>query len=181
MRKKILIFFFLILFLIAYPEDKMISDKPVEDKEVSLRQLRFLYSSGISLGIFSYLNFGIGKIVDNEKYTKEKLLVFHGGSMTKYFLKEVYTIGIYRQTKYFKNRERKGFYFKTDLGIDYFYAHSWSDPFSGLDKGPKNYILPNVVFGGGYSFIIGENTYIRISIDAGIKAVISNLNLSVTF
>jgi len=42
-------------------------------------------------------------------------------------------------------------------------------------------LFPNVTLGGGYSFTIGKDSFFRISLDLGIKVLISNLNLSIIF
>ncbi|MEA2096947.1 MAG: hypothetical protein U9P73_09685 [Candidatus Cloacimonadota bacterium] len=131
-----------------------------------------IYTSILSPGLFTTLGLGIGSVSPSEKV--EKLVIIHAG-LAPMFLGG----GIYSQTRYFKDSTRTGMFYTFDIGVDVILG-AGADP-GGGSAGFITIPFPNIAGGIGYSTKIGENSYLRISIDAGIKAVISNINLSVTF
>lgn len=124
-----------------------------------------VYTSILSPGLFSTLGLGLGSVSENQRI--EKMIIIHAG-LSPFFLGG----GVYLQNRYFKDSTRTGMYYTFDIGIDLIAA---------IGGRGSRLTLPNIAGGVGYSKKIGDNSYFRISIDAGIKAVISNLNLSVTF
>ena len=133
---------------------------------------QMVYTSILSPGLFTTLGVGIGSISPNEKV--EKLVIIHAG-LAPMFLGG----GIYSQTRYFKDSSRTGMFYTFDIGVDVILG-AGADP-GGGSAGFMTIPFPNIAGGIGYSKKIGDNTYFRVSLDVGIKAVISNLNLSVTF
>lgn len=131
-----------------------------------------IYTSILSPGLFATLGLGIGSVSPNEKV--EKLVIIHAG-IAPMFLGG----GIYSQTRFFKDSTRTGMFYIFDIGVDVILG-AGADP-GGGSAGFVMIPFPNIAGGIGYSKKIGENSYFRISIDVGIKAIISNLNLSVTF
>ena len=85
----------------------------------------------------------------------------------------VNTAGISLLTNSFKSSDRKGFFFRTNIGVDYVVAIAI---FGGENE---EYLFPNLSIGGGYSFKIGKSSFFRISLDVGLKWLVSNLNLSI--
>lgn len=124
-----------------------------------------VYTSILSPGFFTTLGFGLGPVSHNQRI--EKMIIVHAG-LSPFFLGG----GMYFQNRYFKDSTRTGMFYTFDIGIDHIVT---------IGGRVARLTLPNIAGGVGYSTKIGENSYFRISIDAGIKAVISNLNLSVTF
>ena len=82
-------------------------------------------------------------------------------------------------TNYFKNSEKKGFFYSTNAGIDYIVIVSPN--IGGNNVGRHEYILPNLSIGYGYSWKTGKDSSFRISLDVGLKFVISNLNFTYVF
>jgi len=85
--------------------------------------------------------------------------------------------GIGILTNVFNNSERKGFYYFAEGGIDYVYK--FSDIVSSYAR--HKIFFPNIAFGAGYSFKIGKISFLRISLDIGIKYLLTNLNISYVF
>ncbi|NQT65600.1 MAG: hypothetical protein HQ554_05435 [FCB group bacterium] len=70
-------------------------------------------------------------------------------------------------------------FYTFDIGVDVILGAGASP--GGGSAGFMTIPFPNIAGGIGYSKKIGDNSYFRVSLDVGIKAIISNLNLSVTF
>ena len=87
--------------------------------------------------------------------------------------------GISLLTNAFKSSDRKGFYFTGNLGVDYLVFFSGTFSPGGSTGMKEEYLFPNLSIGGGYSFKIGKNSFFRISLDVGLKWLVSNLNLSI--
>ncbi len=181
MKKKLCTLLAILSIFIVYSDNVQIENKKLIIKEIIEKKTK-VYSSSLSIGVFSGLNLGYGKIVSNKKFTKERIWIIHAAKiLPKYLMEHYFLAGIYYQTNYFKNPERVGFFFKTDIGVDCFYTESSSNWFSGVEEGSKIWIFPNIAFGIGNSFQINKNNSFRISIDVGIKVLICNLNLTFLF
>lgn len=161
MKRIILIVIYLVMISFAFSEEL----------EIAVKKQK-VYTSSLSPGLFTTLGFGIGSVSPNEKI--EKLVIIHAG-LAPMFLGG----GIYSQTRYFKDSTRTGMFYTFDLGIDVILG-AGADP-GGGSAGFIAIPFPNIAGGIGYSEKIGDNSYFRFSLDVGIKALISNLNLSVTF
>lgn len=126
----------------------------------------------LSPGYYSTLGYGFGSVSNDGR--KENLTVLHTG-LAPIFL----GAGIYFQKRYFKDHTRTGLFYTFDLGADLIFG-GVGDP-GGGSADFHTLPVPIIAGGIGYSKKIGKSSFFRISIDLGIKAVISNLNLSVTF
>jgi len=183
MKKKICLLLAILSISIVY-SDNNIENKKLQIKEINDKGTK-VYSSSLSIGVFTGLDLGYGKIANSEKYTKEKIWIIHAaGILPKYLSDRLFIIGLYHQTNYFKDPARKGFFLKTEFGIDYLRMPPLDFSPGGSIPGKKDlkFICPNLSVGGGYSFLLGiEKSFIRISIDVGIKVLICNLNLTFLF
>ncbi|MEA3475883.1 MAG: hypothetical protein U9R23_05540 [Candidatus Cloacimonadota bacterium] len=94
------------------------------------------------------------------------------------FISMIYTCGVYFQKSIFISKSRKGLFGLLIYGIDY--AIVEPSPFEKKTKYKKS-ICPNLAAGGGYSLIISDDLYLRISLDFGIKCLFTNFNISITF
>lgn len=133
---------------------------------------QMVYTSILSPGPFTTLGFGLGPVSNDQRI--EKLIIIHAG-LAPMFLGG----GIYSQTRYFKDSTRTGMFYTFDIGVDLILGPA-ADP-GGGSAGFITFPFPNIAGGIGYSNKIGDNSYFRISLDIGLKAIISNVNLSVTF
>jgi len=89
------------------------------------------------------------------------------------------TIGFVYKYNYFFSGTRKGYFTQLIIGLDYVkfngfgfspggsVPESKSDAFSGM--------IPNLSSGFGYSFQVGENSFLRMNLDIGIKWLGSNI------
>lgn len=161
MKKIILVVFFTLFVSLAFSDEVKSETKP-----------QMVFTNILSPGLFSTLGFGTGKVSSDLK--KENLVIFHAGIAPMFF-----GCGIYSQTRFFKNTSRTGLFYTIDLGVDMILGVA-ADP-GGGGAAIIAIPFPNIAAGIGYSEKIGKRSYFRISLDVGLKAVISNLNLSITF
>jgi hypothetical protein len=96
-----------------------------------------------------------------------------------YYLHGFYSIGLktYGATvtyNYFWSETRKGYFTQLTAGIDYVY-------FNGLVPYSDDAIdgfTTNLSGGFGYSFQLGEESYLRLAMDIGMKWFLSNIYIS---
>jgi len=140
-------------------------EKPLAKKGLFYASLSPAVLPGISLG-YGWINYD-----KNTNSCNEIIPNLHINSIGL-----ATAVGISLLTNAFKNSNRKGFFFRTNIGVDYVVL-AGGDPGGGVVS--KEFAFPNFSLGGGYSIKIGRNSFFRISLDVGLKVLISNLNLSI--
>ena len=121
-----------------------------------------LFYASLSPAVLPGISVGYGWIESNSSsYIKENIIVLHINTIGF-----VHTAGILISINNFKNLYRKGFFTTVNLGCDYVAT------LGGV------FLFPNLTAGGGYSFKISKNSFLHISLDFGIKLLISNIKLS---
>ena len=80
-------------------------------------------------------------------------------------------------TEHFGNAHTKGFFYRTNVGAEYAEMQA---PFDD-DPEPEKKWIPNVTMGLGYSFIIFNNSYLRLSAEIGYTMLIARLNCEFLF
>ena len=147
MKKCINIILAIMFFATIYSYNNRIENNRLRIKESNEQKIKVYYSS-LSIGVFSGLNLGYGKVAKNNN-TKEHIWIIHAaGLLPNYLSDHLFVIGLYYQTNYFKNPDRKGFFLKTDIGIDYFKMPQPPFDPGGSNSGKKDFemIFPNVTF-----------------------------------
>ena len=140
------------------------------EQKAEINQQR-VYTTMLSPGWLTTIGLGTGKIDPDGK--TEKLTVLHGGVGPL-----IAGGGLYFHNSYFKDSTRTGIFYTFNCGADIIFT-CVGDPGGGI--GCSTYFLPIIAGGIGYSTQIGNNSCFRVSLDLGIKAILSNLNLSITF
>lgn len=169
MRKIIFMITLLIIFTSLFGEN--FARRETNDFSDDLEQGKKRQMAYLSPGLFTTLGFGIAELSVDKTF--ERSLILRAGIGPFLF-----GGGIYLQHRFYKDLTRTGMFYTLDLGADVVGLFG-PDPGGGV--GFTRLIIPNIAGGIGYSKEIGENKYFRISLDAGLKTVISNLNLSITF
>lgn len=92
-------------------------------------------------------------------------------------------LGLHIKTNYFKNTARQGWFWMTDFGVDYFSMPPFNfDPGGGsFNSDQHNMVLPIISGGGGFSWRVGNDQFLRLSLDIGIKLLPLDLNLAYVF
>ncbi|MFO7896321.1 MAG: hypothetical protein R6U84_05250 [Candidatus Cloacimonadales bacterium] len=146
-------------------------DNSFPDEQETLKKRTMAYSAIFSPGLFTTLGFGMAELSADKTFERKFILRAGVGPL-------LLGGGVYLQHVFFKDSTRTGMFYTFDLGADVIYAIL---PDSGGGTGGVDFIIPNIAGGIGYSKKIGKNSYFRISLDLGLKAVFSNLNVSVTY
>jgi len=161
----------LIFFSLWAGNNFVLESNSFSDQLDPVKKYPMAYSVIFSPGLFTTLGFGIAEHSVAE--TVERSVIVRAGIGPF-----IYGGGIYLQHRFYQDPTRTGMFYTFDLGADVVGLFG-PDPGGGV--GFTSLIVPNIAGGIGYSKEIGENKYFRISLDAGLKTVISNLNLSITF
>jgi len=117
------------------------------------------------------IQIGAGSVKYDSTSVTEKIFLLHSNIFRGV------TIGISGKFNKFKSLDRTGVFTTFNMGIDYLITPVGS---SG-DWDTEGRVLPNISCGVGYSFDMGNHSFLRVSLDIGIKYVISNLTVSVIF
>ncbi|MEA2104459.1 MAG: hypothetical protein U9P79_07455 [Candidatus Cloacimonadota bacterium] len=119
------------------------------------------------------IQLGWGQIKYDSTYVRENMVTLHLNTIGF-----VTTMGSSWNVNRFRSLDRAGLYNCFNLGLDYVIMIG-PEPGGGGDI--KHYVFPNISYGLGYSFKIGTNSFFRISLDFGLKLIISNLKISFIF
>lgn len=80
-------------------------------------------------------------------------------------------------TEHFGNTKAKGFFFRANVGAEY---GEMQNPFDD-DIEPENKWFPNVTVGLGYSIIIFNSSYLRLSAEIGYTMLLGRINCEFLF
>ncbi len=129
------------------------------------------FMPGIALG------YGYTSQEENSSINKETIFYLHANSILL-----VSSGGIGLLTNIFKNPERKGFFYSINSGLDIIIKNTAFSPGGSTGESSlQTFVFPNLSLGGGYSYKISKTSYFRVSLDFGIKFLLTNLNLSLVF
>jgi hypothetical protein len=92
---------------------------------------------------------------------------------------KIYIWGIKYRSSYFYKPDYSGFNWFFNVGFNSLLIDLPLDPGgSSGSHDPRWYIFPDLAIGCGYSWKLKNNHFFRISLDAGVKLIISNLYFS---
>jgi len=186
MRKSICIFI-LILFavsLFADIKNKEQSDLSLQEKfNLANKELvdailkKRIVFTGFSLAISPRIYLGLVKVNKFDNRIREDIFYLHG-----FYYRKLQVYGIALKSNYFKEY-RTGLFTSLIIGIDYSHFPLLSLNPGGSTGGTHwmDLAIPTIALGLGYSFQIGDDSYLRISLDAGFKIFLSNLNVTFVF
>ena len=182
----------LIIFLLLILSISLLAEEPTLKEKEELAKLdweNFNYEFYISPGIFADVGIGISQCSKLKKLYHEGTFILHADLLPHVFfikdiqdVKDFYKInlwGIKYKSAYFNKADYSSFNWFFNVGFESIYIDLPLDPggSSGVSD-PDWYVLPDIAFGGGYSWKLNSGHYFRISLDAGLKLIISNLYFS---
>jgi len=121
---------------------------------------------------------GFGKYFVNKDIDRmnENIWIIHYNQAENIALIEmttIYDFGVYYQKNCFISTNRNGLFGLLIYGIDCMVQKK--------NKKTTYTPCPNLAVGGGYSVKLSKDTFLRISLDIGIKCLWTNLNLTIIF
>ena len=109
---------------------------------------------------------------NNEQHWIEYKYYLHG-----FYSEGLKTYGAAVTYNYFFSETRKGYFTQFTAGIDYVYFRGFPTPMAASGGGTEGFI-PNLSSGIGYSYKLGEESYLRLNLDIGMKWFLSNIYIS---
>jgi len=106
---------------------------------------------------------------NNEQHWIESSYYIHG-----FYSVGLKNYGVTATYNYFWGATRKGYFTQLSAGIDYVEFDGF---FYSTESGDRG-LTPNLSGGFGYSFQVGANSYLRLSMDLGYKWLLSNIYVS---
>ena len=95
-----------------------------------------------------------------------------------HYLPEVHkSYGFSLTTEHFSNSQAKGFFFRSNVGAEYAEMQNPLDD----DPDPEKKWIPNATIGLGYSFIILNSSYLRLSAEFGYTMLFGRINCEFLF
>ena len=177
-----------ITFLIFFVLSSLFSEEPTLQEKMEVAKIDWddvdfeLY---ISPFVMADVGIGFTKSSKLKKYYHEGTLIIHADLLPHIFFtrdtRDFYKInlwGIKYKSTYFSKNDRSGFIWFFNLGFNSIYIDLGLDPGGSSSSNPRWYTFPDVAIGCGYSWMLNNNHYFRISADVGLKILISNLYFS---
>lgn len=162
MKSTLIILLLFIISVLFSAEEISLTEKNISNYKINkLIAISPLISPRVCLGIIT------------AKQNKEQHWIEY-----KYYIHGFYSVGLKTygaavSYNYFFSGTRKGYFTQLTIGADYVF-------FTGLlaNDDIVDGINPNLNAGFGYSFIISEDSYLRLNMDIGYKWLLSNIYIS---
>lgn len=141
-----------------------------------------IYSVGISPGIVTSLNLGMGHTHSKNDKIRERFSMLHVGTNVNH-PGDIVIAGFYGKTNYYIDEVLEGVFYNTTFGLDVIrMPHLNLDPGGAKDSNKYNiFIFPNARLGIGYASKTAGNSGLEFNFEMGITAVIMSLNVSYVF
>lgn len=176
----------LLLFIISV---SLFSDEPTLQEKMELAKKDWeninieLY---ISPGVIADVGIGLTQCLKLKKFYHEGTFILHADLIPHVFEKDIeefykiYFWGIKYKSAYFYKEDCSGFNWFFNVGFQSIFIDlSFGGPGgSSGSSNPSWHGFPDLAVGCGYSWKLKNSHYFRISLDAGVKLVISNLYFS---
>jgi len=181
-----------ITMLIFFVFSSLFSEEPTLQGNTEVNNINwddYNFEFYISPLVMADVGVGLLKYSKTKRHFHEGALLINADLLPNYLLpnlrtkdnNDFYKIikwGINYRSGFFSNEERKGFNWFFSLGIESIYIDLPLDPGGASSSNPRWYVLPDLAIGCGYSWKLNNGHFFRISLDAGLKLIISNLYLS---
>jgi len=185
MKKLLLITLLINILTPLFSEEPTLSEK-MEAGKVDWKDLN--YEFYISPVVLPEVGIGVGQRSMHEKFCQEGIVILHADLIPsiwelRYDAKEFYKIrlwGVKYKSTYFYKPDYSGFNWFFNVGFQTFYADlNFGSPGGSVpSSNPRWHGFPDLAVGCGYSWKLKNDNYFRVSLDAGIKLILSNLYFS---
>ena len=167
-----------ITFLVFFVCSSLFSEEPTLQEKMELAKQdwkNFKFELYISPVVVADVGIGLSQRMKLKKVYHEGTFILHADLIPhvwEHDVKEFYKIyfwgGKYKSA-YFSNADYSGFNWFFNVGFESFYFGIYNSSWI---------VFPDVAIGCGYSWKLNNNHYFRISADAGLKILISNIYIS---
>ena len=167
-----------IAFLIFFVSSSLISEEltlqeKMEAAKIDWDELNFEFY--LSPVVVADVGIGLSKCSKLKKYYHEGTFILHADLIPHVFEKDVedfykiYFWGVKYRSAYFYKADYSGFNWFFNVGFESFYFGIYNSSW---------YVFPDLAIGCGYSWRLNNGHYFRLSADAGLKILISNIYIS---
>ena len=148
--------------------------KDTVSQDSLLKRPKICFTCALDAAVLPGIRVGFGWIDYDTTLTKENIVTVHVNSVMF-----ISTAGIFCTVNNFTSPQRLGFYTSYSIGADYCIT---TDGYPGGGPGhTEQYLFPNITFGIGHSYKIGDSSFLRISGDLGLKWIAASLSFSFVF
>ena len=155
-------------------EDTQPAKKDTVSQDSLLKRPKICFTCALDAVVLPGIRVGFGWIDYDTTLTKENIVTVHVNSVMF-----ISTAGIFCTVNNFTSPQRLGFYTSYSIGADYCIT---TDGYPGGGPGhTEQYLFPNITFGIGHSYKIGDSSFLRISGDLGLKWIAASLSFSFVF
>ena len=155
-------------------EDTQPAKKDTVSQDSLLKRPKTCFTCALDAAVLPGIRVGFGWIDYDTTLTKENIVTVHVNSIMF-----ISTLGIFCTVNNFTSPQRLGFYTSYSIGADYCIT---TDGYPGGGPGhTEQYLFPNITFGIGHSYKIGDSSFLRISGDLGLKWIAASLSFSFVF
>ena len=147
--------------------------KDTVSQDSLLKRPKTCFTCALDAAVLPGIRVGFGWIDYDTTLTKENIVTVHVNSVMF-----ISTAGILCTVNNFTSPQRLGFYTSYSIGADYCIT-AGGDP--GGPGHSEQYLFPNITFGIGHSYKIGDSSFLRISGDLGLKWIAASLSFSFVF
>jgi len=155
-------------------EDIQPAIKDTVSQKPPLKRPKICFTCALDAAVLPGIRVGFGWIDYDTTLTKENIVTVHVNSVMF-----ISTAGILCTVNNFTSPQRLGFYTSYSIGADYCIT---TDGYPGGGPGhTEQYLFPNITFGIGHSYKIGDSSFLRISGDLGLKWIVASLSFSFVF
>ena len=159
--------------------------KDTVSQDSLLKRPKICFTCALDAAVLPGIRVGFGWIDYDTTLTKENIVTVHVNSVmfisTAHVnsVMSISTAGIFCTVNNFTSPQRLGFYTSYSIGADYCIT---TDGYPGGGPGhTEQYLFPNITFGIGHSYKIGDSSFLRISGDLGLKWIVASLSFSFVF
>lgn len=178
----------LIVLLLLHISVLLVAEEPTLQEKMEVAKIDWDdvgFEFYISPVVVADVGIGLIKSSKLKKYYYEGTFILHADLFPHVFEKDIenfykiYFWGIKYKNAYFKKADYSGFNWFFNVGFESIYIDLHLDPggSSGISD-PDWLVFPDLAIGCGYSWKLKSGHYFRISLDAGLKLIISNLYFS---
>lgn len=181
MKITLIILLFFLIFVSLSAEEPTLQEK-MELAKHDWKNINIeLYISPV---VIANVGIGLSQRLKLKKFYHEGTFILHADLIPHVFEKDIeefYKInfwGFKFKSAYFNKADYSGYNWFFNVGFEAIYIDLAFDPGGSSPSNPSWFGFPDLAVGYGYSWRLNNGHYFRVSLDVGLKILISNLYFS---